>query len=160
MGGGEGGRAPAKVHRGSPLFTLVCILCSKDLCLVWLPIVSWSFTLTCLFWSFEGNVPSFQTSIGQGSSCTDSSTDGHGTCGRKIRLKCAGCNQCERMSEVKGKVKQLSWEVGARGDGGEMASILAQTLERHTASPTTRWSQVKIKTSYCCLSVSLDSVVH
>lgn len=47
----------------------------------------------CLFWSF-GNVPSFKTSIRQGSSRSDSSTDRRGTCGRKIRLKCAGCNRC------------------------------------------------------------------
>lgn len=43
-----------------------------------------------------------------GSSCTDSSTDGRGTCGRKIRLKCAGCNQCERVSDMKGEGMQLS----------------------------------------------------
>lgn len=95
-------------------------------CSLFFYIVSWSFTLTCLFWSFGGNVPSFQTCIRQGSRCTDSSTDGRGTCGRKIRLKCAGCNQCERMSEVKGKVKQLSWELrGERqwwGDGIHLGS--------------------------------------
>lgn len=130
------------------MFILGHILCSKDLCLGWILIVLWSF-FPCLFWSF-GNVLRFKTSIRQGSSCSDSSTDRRGTCGRKIRLKCAGCNQCGGWVTRRGKWCSFHDEV--RGDAvvvRRWRPSWLRVLKRCTASPT-RWSQVKIKTSYLC----------
>lgn len=67
-----------------------------------------NFFFICLFWIF-GNVFSFKVSIREGSSFFDLFIDGYGTCGRKIRLKCVGCNQGARGSGVKGIVMQFSW---------------------------------------------------
>lgn len=104
--------------------------------------------LSPLFWSC-GNILSFKTSIRQGSSHSDSSTDRRGTCGRKIRLKCAGCNRCGGW--VKQRGKWCSSRDEFRGDalGRRWLPSWLTILPRHTASPT-RWSQVKIKTSYSC----------
>lgn len=149
------------MHRGSHVFILVCVLCSEDSCLGWILIVLWSFPRTCLFWSL-GNVPSLRPASDRGSSQSpDSPTDRRGTCGREIRLKCAGCNQCERASEVKGKVMLLS----CRGRGEALvrrchAHLGPESCRTHGLSHREVKPGKEQKTAYCCLSVSPDSGVH
>lgn len=104
--------ASAQVHRRCQVFILVHVLCSKDLYWGWILGVLWSFPLVCF--GLLGMFLSFKTSIRQGSSRSDSSTDQRGTCGRKIRLKCAGCNRCGGWVKRRGKWCSSYEEV--RGD--------------------------------------------